>query len=101
MHSFNMMCSELADPQKLLPYLLHAEVARLDPGTIAVYLLSTAKVFAYWAAEAAERWDDDLLLQVKDTVDSTIEGLQSFVSSRHSEVQERVCPSHTLSGVMT
>jgi AP-3 complex subunit delta-1 len=82
--------SELAQPQKLLPYLLHSDISQLAPETIAVYLLSAAKIFSYWAADLAERWDDDLLQDVKDTVDSVMEGLQPFVSSNHSEVQERV-----------
>jgi AP-3 complex subunit delta-1 len=73
-----------------LPYLLHSDISQLAPETIAVYLLSAAKIFSYWAADLAERWDDDLLQDVKDTVDSVMEGLQPFVSSNHSEVQERV-----------
>ncbi|KAI6133633.1 adaptin N terminal region-domain-containing protein [Pisolithus thermaeus] len=82
-------CSELLAPEELLPYLLHSEVANLDPDTVAVYLQAATKVFGYWSTEAAQQWTDDLLDKVKGAVDSVMERLEDFVSSPHIEVQER------------
>jgi AP-3 complex subunit delta-1 len=86
----NNTCSELAEPHKLLPSLLNPDVAKLAPETVAVYVHSAAKIFAFWAAELAERWDDDNLPHVKALVDETMQGLTLFVASVESEVQERV-----------
>ncbi|TCD71148.1 AP-3 complex subunit delta [Steccherinum ochraceum] len=82
-------CGELADPQKLLTYLLQPRVLDLAPDTIAVYLQATTKVFGVWASELADRWDNDDLSKVKDVVDSTIERLTYFVCNPNIEVQER------------
>ncbi|KAI0783126.1 Adaptor protein complex AP-3 delta subunit [Abortiporus biennis] len=82
-------CSELAEPQKLLTYLLQARVLSLAPETIAVYLQAAMKVFGVWAADLAERWDNDDLPKVKNVVETMIERLQDFVSSADIEVQER------------
>jgi hypothetical protein len=83
-------CSELAEPQKMLPYLLNPDIAKLAPETVAVYVHSAAKIFAFWAIELADRWNDDELPYVKSVVDETMEGLQPFILSAESEVQERV-----------
>ena len=83
-------CSELTDPQKLLTYLLQPSIAHLAPDIIAVYIHAATKIFGYWAAETAERWDDDLLSEVKSVVDMVIERVSDFTSSPHVEVQERV-----------
>lgn len=82
-------CSELLAPEELLPYLLHPEVANLDPDTIAVYLQAANKIYGYWATEAAQQWSEDLLEKVKAAVDSIMEQIEEFVSSPHIEVQER------------
>ncbi|KAJ7459062.1 adaptin N terminal region-domain-containing protein [Mycena galericulata] len=82
-------CSELAEPQKLLPYLLQSEVANLLPEIIAVYIQATSKIFGNWAAEVAQRWDDDDLPEVKSMVDLIIGRLREFVSNSDVEVQER------------
>lgn len=82
-------CSELLAPEELLPYLLHPDVANLDPDTIAVYLQAANKIFGYWATEAAQQWSEDLLDKVKAAVDSIMEQIEEFVSSPHIEVQER------------
>ncbi|KAI6031280.1 adaptin N terminal region-domain-containing protein [Pisolithus microcarpus] len=82
-------CSELLAPEELLPYLLHSEVANLDPDTVAVYLQAATKVFGFWSTEAAQQWTDDLLDKIKGAVDSVMERLEDFVSSPHIEVQER------------
>ncbi|KAJ7170232.1 Ap3d1 protein [Mycena filopes] len=74
---------------KLLPYLLQPEIATLLPEIIAVYIQSTAKIFGHWAAEVAQRWDDDDLPEVKSMVDSIIGRVREFVSNPHVEVQER------------
>lgn len=86
--------SELLAPEELLPYLLHPDVANLDPDTIAVYLQAANKIFGYWATEAAQQWTDDLLDKVKAAVDSIMEQIEEFVSSPHIEVQERVRMVH-------
>ncbi|KAJ6502639.1 adaptin N terminal region-domain-containing protein [Mycena vulgaris] len=82
-------CSELSEPQKLLPYLLQSEIANLHPEIIAVYIQATSKIFGHWAAEVAQRWDDDDLPEVKSMVDLIIERVHEFVSNTHVEVQER------------
>ncbi|KAJ7204362.1 adaptin N terminal region-domain-containing protein [Mycena pura] len=82
-------CSELAEPQKLLPYLLRPEIATLSPEIIAVYIQAVSKIFGHWAAEIAQRWDDDDLPEVKSTVELILGRVQEFVSSSDVEVQER------------
>lgn len=82
-------------PEELLPYLLHPNVALLDPEIIAVYIQAANKIFGYWATEAAQQWTNDLLEKVKSAVETMIEQMDEFVSSPHIEVQERV--SHTSS----
>ncbi|KAF5383966.1 hypothetical protein D9757_006977 [Collybiopsis confluens] len=82
-------CSELADPQKLLPLILRPEITHLSPDIIAVYIQAATKVFGFWAAEVAQRWTDDDLRQVKDVVQMVIEHISPFVGSPHIEVQER------------
>ncbi|KAI6037466.1 adaptin N terminal region-domain-containing protein [Pisolithus microcarpus] len=89
-------CSGLLAPEELLPYLLHSEVANLDPDTVAVYLQAATKVFGYWSTEAAQQWTDDLLDKVKGAVDSMMERLEDFISSPHIEVQERAANIHRL-----
>lgn len=84
--------SELAEPQKLIPYFLRPEMSNLTPDIVAVYLHAAVKVFGYWAAELAQRWSwaNDDLLDVKEIVDSMVVGMKEFVTSPHIEVQERV-----------
>lgn len=62
----------------------------LSPETIAVYIQSATKIFGYWAAEIAQRWDDDYLQEVKSVVQMVITNVGGFVSSPHIDVQERV-----------
>lgn len=85
-----MSLSELAEPQKLLPYILQPGISILSPETIAVYIQAAMKIFGYWAAELAERWEDDDLQEVKTVVESILARLSDLVSSPHIEVQERV-----------
>ena len=80
----------MSDPQKLLIYLLQPSISNLAPDIIAVYIHAATKVFGFWASEIAERWDDDLLPEVKEVVDMVIERVDRFSSSPHIEVQERV-----------
>ncbi|KAE9401969.1 Ap3d1 protein [Gymnopus androsaceus JB14] len=82
-------CSELVDPQKLLPLILQPEVVNLSPDIIAVYIQAATKVFGFWATEVAQRWTDDDLHEVKGIVQMIIERVGPFVSSPHIEVQER------------
>ncbi|KAJ7040260.1 armadillo-type protein [Mycena alexandri] len=82
-------CSELSEPQKLLPYLLQPQIATLLPEIIAVYIQSTAKIFGHWAAEVAQRWDDDDLPEVKSMVDLILDRVRDFVGNSNVEVQER------------
>jgi AP-3 complex subunit delta-1 len=64
------------------------------PDTLAVYIHSAAKVFGYWAAEFAQRWDDDLIPEIKNVVDMVLERVGDLISSPYIEVQERVTYSH-------
>ncbi|OBZ78815.1 AP-3 complex subunit delta-1 [Grifola frondosa] len=82
-------CGELAEPQKLLPYLLQPRLTAISPDITAVYLQAAMKVFGFWAAELADRWDDDDLPKVKDTVDMVLERTSDFVTHPDIEVQER------------
>ncbi|KAI0640096.1 Ap3d1 protein [Trametes polyzona] len=82
-------CSELVEPQKLLPYLLQPVINTLPPDTIAVYLQASMKVFGSWAADLAERWDDDDLPRVQGAVADILERLPSFAAHPDIEVQER------------
>ncbi|KAJ7292982.1 adaptin N terminal region-domain-containing protein [Mycena rebaudengoi] len=82
-------CSELSEPQKLLPYLLQPEISNLLPDIISVYIQATSKIFGHWAAEVAQRWDDDDVGEVKSTVELIIGRIREFVGSPHVEVQER------------
>jgi AP-3 complex subunit delta-1 len=83
-------CRELAEPQKLLTYILQPEVSRLSPDTIAVYIQAATKIFGFWAAELAERWTDEDLTEVKGILDLIVSRVTEFVISPHIEVQERV-----------
>lgn len=80
----------MSDPQKLLTYLLQPSISNLAPDILAVYIHAATKVFGFWASEIAERWDDDLLPEVKEVVDMVIERVGEFSTSPHIEVQERV-----------
>jgi AP-3 complex subunit delta-1 len=55
-----------------------------------VYIQAVVKIFGYWAAELAQRWDEDDLPEVKDVVETVMERVNNFASSPHIEVQERV-----------
>ncbi|CDO73429.1 hypothetical protein BN946_scf185013.g63 [Trametes cinnabarina] len=81
--------SELAEPQKLLSYLLQSRISSLPPDVVAVYLQASLKVFGSWAAELAESWDDDDLPRVQGTVNDIVERLSDFVTHPDIEVQER------------
>ncbi|PCH34264.1 Adaptor protein complex AP-3 delta subunit [Wolfiporia cocos MD-104 SS10] len=82
-------CGELAEPQKLLAYLLQPGITALEAETVAVYLQAATKVFGHWAAEQADRWDDDDLPKVKSVVDMVLEHTGAFATSAAIEVQER------------
>ncbi|KAJ3755997.1 adaptin N terminal region-domain-containing protein [Lentinula raphanica] len=82
-------CSELTDPQKLLPLILQPEISNLAPDTIAVYIQAAKKIFGFYAAELAQQWTDDDLNSVKTTVQMVIDRLSPFIGSPHIEVQER------------
>ncbi|KAG7099933.1 hypothetical protein E1B28_001726 [Marasmius oreades] len=82
-------CNELAEPQKLITLLLRDEISHLPPDIIAVYIQAALKVFGFWAAEVAQRWSEDDLQEVKDTVELISSRVSRFVASSHIEVQER------------
>ncbi|KAF8167541.1 adaptin N terminal region-domain-containing protein [Crassisporium funariophilum] len=89
-------CQELSEPQKLLPYLLQPEIANLPPDIVAVYIQAATKVFGYWAAELAQRWDDNDLAEVKQVVESILGRVSSLTSSPHIEVRERAANAYQL-----
>lgn len=82
--------SELAEPQKLLAYIMQPEISRLSSETIAVYIQAATKIFGFWATELAERWNDEDLPEVKGVVDLIVSRVTELVRSPHIEVQERV-----------
>lgn len=82
-------CGELAEPQKLLTYLLQPGIVVLQSETMAVYLQAAMKVFGHWAADQADRWDSDDLPKVRDIVDMVLDRLGDFVTHVDTEVQER------------
>ncbi|KDQ63013.1 hypothetical protein JAAARDRAFT_75593 [Jaapia argillacea MUCL 33604] len=81
--------SEFSDAPRILESLLRPDISSLKDETIAVYLHAATKVFGYWAAELAQRWDDAALPDVKQTVDMVISRATEFASSPDMEVQER------------
>ena len=93
--------SELAEPHKLLSYLLQQRIVSLSSDIIAVYLHAAMKVFGSWAAELADRWDDDDLLRVRNVVDDVLERLASFVTHTDIEVQERVSAASVATPAVT
>ncbi|ETW86760.1 hypothetical protein HETIRDRAFT_166278 [Heterobasidion irregulare TC 32-1] len=86
-------CGELAEPYKLLPYLLQHSTSNLAPDIVEVYLQAVLKVFGFWAAELAQRWDNDDLPRVKEVVDMIITRMSDFTSNSGLEVQERAANS--------
>lgn len=93
--SFTNTFRELAEPQKLLTYLLQPRVLTLASETVAVYLQAAIKVFGSWTAELADRWDDDDLTKVRSSVDTVVEQASEFASNSDIEIQERVrAPFH-------
>ena len=89
--------SELAEPHKLLSHLLQPRILSLAPDVVAVHLHAAMKVFGSWAAELADRWDDDDLSRVRGAVDDAVERFSSFVTHADIEVQERVRASSAVS----
>lgn len=87
---FNKSSRELSEPQKLIPYLIQAEITNLAPDIIAMYIQAATKIFGFWAAELAQQWDDNNLPEVKETVETILTGMRQLVNNRHIEVQERV-----------
>ncbi|TFK42007.1 Ap3d1 protein [Crucibulum laeve] len=82
-------CEELSEPQKLLPYILQPDIVNLSSDIIAVYIETSMKIFGFWAAELAQRWDDDHLPEVKGIVEGILARTGELVASPHIEVQER------------
>ena len=74
----------------MISHLLRPEIANLRPDIIAVYIQAALKIFGFWAAELAQRWQDDRLSEVKGIVEHVVSQIQELTSSFHIEVQERV-----------
>ena len=81
---------ELAEPQKILPYLLQPEVSNLPPDIIAVYVQAITKIFGFWASELGQRWNDDELPDLKRVIMSVQNRVGEFTSCQDIELQERV-----------
>ncbi|KAF5385386.1 hypothetical protein D9615_001077 [Tricholomella constricta] len=86
-------CDELAEPQNLLPHLLQPEVSNLSSEIVAVYVQAATKIFGSWAADVAQRWEDDDLVEIKNVVEQVTTRFSELVSSPHIEVQERAANS--------
>lgn len=87
---FDAASRELAEPQKLLPYLLQLEVNNLPPDIVSMYVQSMTKIFGFWASELGQRWNDDELPELKRTVMSIQDRVGEFAVCQDIEVQERV-----------
>ena len=85
-----MRNSEIAEPQKLLPHLLHPNVLLLSPVTIGVYIQAAVKLFGAWSMELSRNWDNGKIQDVREVVDTLILRLKNFISHPEAEVQERV-----------
>ena len=70
--------------------LVDPSVADLPFDILAVYLSAALKVYGYWSSVLAEKWNDQFLPTVKETVAQLRAGFQPFASSEDIEVQERV-----------
>ncbi|CEL53150.1 AP-3 complex subunit delta-1 OS=Mus musculus GN=Ap3d1 PE=1 SV=1 [Rhizoctonia solani AG-1 IB] len=78
--------SDLDSPLTTLLDLLQPASLAL-PSALSVQ--SALKVFGYWAASRAERWDDGAGAEVLREVERTSESLRAFVGVGDLEVQER------------
>lgn len=81
--------SHLASPLSTISAILSPTLSQSSPKLIGVSVQAAAKVFAYYAASASERWSADLHEEAKNVVASTKAGLEPFLSSPDIEVQER------------
>jgi hypothetical protein len=90
-HHNNLWNREIAEPQKLLPHLLHPNVSLLASETIAAYIQAAVKLFGSWSMELSHDWDNGRIQDVRETVDTLISRLETFTSHSEVEVQERVC----------
>ncbi|KAH0591305.1 AP-3 complex subunit delta-1 [Termitomyces sp. J132] len=82
-------CEELAEPHKLLSYLLHPGVSSLSPEIVVVYIQAATKIFGTWAASVAQRWEEEDLAEVKNVVEQLKNRFSGLLSSPHIDVQER------------
>ncbi|EUC53734.1 adaptin amino-terminal region protein, partial [Rhizoctonia solani AG-3 Rhs1AP] len=78
--------SELDSPLTTLLDLLQPAALAL-PGALCVQ--NALKVFGFWAADRAERWDDATGAEVLREVERTSESLRAFAKVADPEVQER------------
>ncbi|KAF5356245.1 hypothetical protein D9756_003712 [Leucocoprinus leucothites] len=78
-------CQELAEPERLLPYLLQAEITRLPQDSISIYIQAAIKIFGFWASELAQHWDEDELPKIQIAVESIMERMNVLVSSPYIE----------------
>ncbi|CAE6495108.1 unnamed protein product [Rhizoctonia solani] len=78
--------SELDSPLTTLLDLLQPAALSL-PGALCVQ--SALKVFGYWAADRAERWDEAAVAEVLREVERTSENLRAFAKVADPEVRER------------
>ena len=81
---------EIAEPQKLLPYLLQPNVSHLASETIGAYLQAAIKLFGTWSMDLSQDWDSGKIQDAREVVDSLISRLKDFTSHSEIEVQERV-----------
>ena len=55
-----------------------------------VYIQTALKIFGSWTVDLANRWSNDFLADIKQTIDMVVSGLQSLGANEDIEVQERV-----------
>ncbi|KAN0135622.1 Ap3d1 protein [Lactarius tabidus] len=80
---------EIAEPQKLLSYLLQPNVSLLASETIGAYLQAAIKLFGTWSMELSQDWDSEKIQDAREIVDTLISRLKVFTSHSEIEVQER------------
>jgi AP-3 complex subunit delta len=89
-HDSNPWNREIAEPQKLLPHLLHPNVSLLASETIGAYIQAAVKLFGAWSMELSQDWDSGKIQSVQEVVDTLTSRLKNFTAHSEIEVQERV-----------
>src|SRR6266404_316886 len=88
----NSKSREIAEPRKLLPYLLQPNISLLSAETIGAYLQAAIKLFGTWSTGLSQDWDSGKIQDAIEVVDTLVSRFKGFTSHSEIEVQERVSP---------